>query len=83
MNKSKQPKGRGRPPKYVTSDKGKEIVGLSYHKAVNQYYLTFSSPRIYLGYDKNKAIETFYQQKENEKLLLFSPDKKGCEFIHY
>lgn len=73
MSKSKQPKHRGRPPKYVRDNKGREVVGLGYNKAVNQYYLTFSSPRIYIGCDKHKAIETFYKQKEHERL---PPDAK-------
>jgi hypothetical protein len=68
MSSSKPSKRKGRPPKYVRDSRGREIVGLSYHKAVGQYYLTFSDPRVYLGNDKNKAVETFCRQREYEKL---------------
>ena len=68
MSSSKRSKPRGRPPKYVRDCRGREIVGLSYHKGVGQYYLTFSDPRVYIGNDKDKAVETFHRKKEYEKL---------------
>ena len=50
---------RGRPPKYITDDKGREIVGISYHEQIEQYYITQSQPRIYLGKNKQNAIDQF------------------------
>jgi hypothetical protein len=58
MNQEKGGK-RGRPPKYIIDDKGRDIVGISYHDKIRQYYITQSKPRIYLGTDKNKAIDRF------------------------
>lgn len=66
----KKKKTKGRPPKYVLDKKGREIVGLGYNKANNQYYLTFTNPREYLGSSKEKAIKEFYQRRVYEQLPL-------------
>jgi hypothetical protein len=60
MNQKRAGK-RGRPPKYIRDDKGREIVGISYHDKIRQYYITHSKPRIYLGTGKNVAIDQFNQ----------------------
>ena len=63
MPRKKAKKSKGRPPKYVIDEQMREIVGLSYNKANNQYYLTFSNPREYLGTSKEVAIEKFKEMK--------------------
>ena len=62
-------KRRGRPPVFVNDTDGKPITGLSHHKALNQYYATYSKPRVYFGSDYVDAISAYQiwviqQQKE-------------------
>ncbi len=55
--------GRGRPAKFVRRSNGKEIHGLSLHKATGRYYATFSEPRVYFGSDLRRAFRAFHYWK--------------------
>ncbi len=49
-------KRKGRPAKYITDYKGKPVVGLSYNKALGQYYNTHyrtetNGKKVYFGSD--------------------------------
>ena len=77
MSSSKKSKSRGRPPKYVLDDRGKEVVGLSYNHTNDMYYATGTNPRHYFTFGngpkrKEEAIRQFHEWK---KLEGCSPDK--------
>ena len=59
MAKKKHNKGKGRPPKFVLDERGREVIGLSYNKANNTYYATFSDPRVYFSTCLGTALEEF------------------------
>jgi hypothetical protein len=72
---SPKPK-RGRPPKYVNGPDGKPIVGMSFDKHTNQYYLTHSNPRIYLGSNYENALFKFNQiEKKKTVYHIIDSDK--------
>jgi len=88
MSKAKKTKSRGRPPKYVLDDEGKEIVGLSYNHTNGMFYVTNSNPRKYFktggrGGDSSRgenyeprrdsAIKQYNQWKKINQL---SPEKQ-------
>ncbi len=70
MSSSKKSKPRGRPPKYVLDDKGKEVVGLSYNNSNKMYYATGTNPRHYFtfgygSYGKDEAIRQLNEWKKS------------------
>ncbi len=88
MNKAKQPKHRGRPPKYVLDRTGREVVGLSYNSTNGMFYVTSSIPRIYFktggrggtstkkenyAIRRDNAIKQYSQWK---KINLLTPEKQ-------
>jgi hypothetical protein len=73
---------RGRPPKYITDDKGREIVGVSYHEKIKQFYITQSQPRIYLGTDQDSAIDRFEHSYPNYYDAIQEEAKYKDEIFH-
>ena len=74
-SKAKTTKLRGRPPKYVLDDEGKEIVGLSYNPTNGMFYATGTKPRHYfnLGYASYKKQEAIRQFLEWKKSTDYTP----------
>jgi len=78
MSPTKKKKSKGRPPKYVLDENGREITGLSYNPTNEMYYITGSSPRQYIkvGNEYNKdrrkkdSIRLFKEWKKNKKLAI-------------
>ncbi len=57
---------KGRPVQYVMDYNGKPVVGLSFHKAIGQYYNTHyktetKGKMVYFGSDTDEAIFKFHQ----------------------
>jgi hypothetical protein len=88
MRTSKPPRHRGRPPKYVLDNRGREIVGLSYNPTNGMFYVTRSNPRFYFktggrsggstkkenyAFRRDSAIQQFNQWKIINQL---SPEKQ-------
>ncbi|GAG09014.1 unnamed protein product, partial [marine sediment metagenome] len=76
-------KRKGRPAKYTTDYKGKPVVGLSYNKALGQYYNTHyktetNGKQVYFGSDRDEAIHKFRIWLSNKQgkitTLKVSPD---------
>jgi len=77
MSKAKKTKSRGRPPKYVLDDEGKEIVGLSYNDSNNMYYATGTNPRHYfqIPFQVNKKQEAIRQFHEWKNSTGYTPEE--------
>jgi len=59
---------RGRPPKFVLDPNGRPIVGLSYNKATNNYYATYSKPRVWFGSDIGQALFNFRRYEKQQAI---------------
>ena len=72
-NKRRNSRRGGRPPAYVVDPAtGKPIVGLSYNKSNDQFYVTGSRPRKHLGNDLALARYRLAQwQAEHEGALVW------------
>lgn len=68
----KKKKTKGRPPKYVLDDEGREVVGLSYNPTNNMYYITSSSPRQYI----KVGNQIRQDRRKKEAIRLFEEWKK-------
>lgn len=56
----KKKKNKGRPPRYVLDEDGKEVVGLSYNPTNRMYYATGTSPRHYFKIGNVKKEVTYH-----------------------
>jgi hypothetical protein len=81
----------GRPPEYVLDDQDEPIIGLSaqpdYDKTGKRkgerFYLTGSSPREWMGRDREVAIQRFYARREKANReftkLYIEPDQERSD----
>ena len=56
-------KSKGRPPKFVLDENGKEVYGLSYNKSNHMYYATFSDPRVYFTAQYTYGADDFLNSR--------------------
>ncbi len=66
-------RGNGRPPKFILH-KGRMVKGLSYQKATQRFYATYScvatGKRIYFGYEIDQAVKAFRRWIRKQKELV-------------
>ena len=76
----KKSKRKGRPPKFVVDENGKEVYGLSYNTASCMFYAAFSNPRVYFGGGKKrhevKKTRAILRYKEYQKHQHLSPEQQ-------
>ncbi len=77
---SPNPRRKGRPPKFVNDDAGKQIHGLSAqpYKGGHRFYATFSEPREWFGIERRLAIQRFrsWESKQAEETIPVSFPKR-------
>lgn len=74
-----QKRRKGRPPRYVLDENGKEVVGLSHNKSTGMYYATFSEPRVYFsagGKSQNRKQNAIIKYITWAKTQKLSPEQQ-------
>ena len=75
-------KRKGRPPKFVLDENGKEVYGLSYNNSTNMYYATFSDPRVYFsagGKSQNRLQNAIAKYRAWAKTQKLTPEQQNQE----
>ena len=86
MTTKKKKTNRGRPPRYVLDEDGKEVIGLSYNSTNRMFYATGTSPRHYFKIGNVKKEITycsrFYVTLESVKLKEAERKKEAIRLFH-